>query len=215
MSGMRKRSSWLLTCLTLVAVSAQAQTVGETSLGSAVERQLSIEQPAAWARDPEQIKTEAGDRLEKRQVLTESFETVKLKNVIPPIHFESGVAKIPNNYVEALRFEFGASIHRVVSLDLSDAVFEPGTADMRLQWRPRLDLLLAELRKGRSVLRLSYLADVEDKQLVDRRLAAVAQTITDSWRAMNCCYELTIEREVYWLRGEPPKEPVERLRGAP
>jgi len=116
---------------------------------------------------------------------------------------------------KALRFEFGASIHRVVSLDLSDAVFEPGTADMRLQWRPRLDLLLAELRKGRSVLRLSYLADVEDKQLVDRRLAAVAQTITDSWRAMNCCYELTIEREVYWLRGEPPKEPVERLRGAP
>jgi hypothetical protein len=31
---------------------------------------------------------------------------------------------------------------------------------------------------------------------------------------MNCCYELTIEREVFWLRGAPPKEPVERLRGA-
>jgi hypothetical protein len=115
---------------------------------------------------------------------------------------------------KALRFEFGASIHRVVSLDLSAAVFEPGTTDMRQQWRPRLDLLLAELRKGRSILHLSYLADVEDKQLVDRRLAAVDQTITDSWRAMNCCYELTIEREVYWLRGDPPKEPVERLRGA-
>jgi uncharacterized repeat protein (TIGR01451 family)/fimbrial isopeptide formation D2 family protein len=115
---------------------------------------------------------------------------------------------------KALRFEFGASIHRVVSLDLSDAVFEPGTADMRLQWRPRLDLLLAELRKSRSVLRLSYLADVEDKQLVDRRLEAVTKTITDAWRALNCCYELTIEREVFWLRGSPPKEPVERLRGA-
>jgi flagellar motor protein MotB len=102
-SGMRKCSSWLLACLTLVAASAQAQTVGETPLGSAVERQLPIEQPAALARDPEQIKTEAGDRLEQRQVLTESFETVKLKNVIPPIHFESGVAKIPDNYVEALR----------------------------------------------------------------------------------------------------------------
>jgi uncharacterized repeat protein (TIGR01451 family) len=116
---------------------------------------------------------------------------------------------------EALRFEFGASIHRVVSLDLSDAVFEPGTTNMRLQWRPRLDLLLAELRKGRSVLHLSYLADVEDKQLVDRRLEAIDRAITDAWRAMNCCYELTIEREVYWLRGSPPKEPVERLRGAP
>jgi uncharacterized repeat protein (TIGR01451 family)/fimbrial isopeptide formation D2 family protein len=116
---------------------------------------------------------------------------------------------------KALRFEFGASIHRVVSLDLSDAVFERGTADMRLQWRPRLDLLLAELRKSRSVLHLSYLADVEDKQLVDRRLEAVDHAITDAWRAMNCCYELTIEREVFWLRGSPPKEPAERLRGAP
>ena len=55
------------------------------------------------ARDPEQIRTEAGDRLEPRQVLTESFETVKLKKIIPPIHFESGVAKIPDNYVETLR----------------------------------------------------------------------------------------------------------------
>jgi len=102
-SSISKHSSWLLACLTLVAASAQAQTVGETPLGSAVERQLPIEQPAALARDPEQIKTEAGDRLEPRQVLTESFETVKLKNVIPPIHFESGVAKIPDNYVETLR----------------------------------------------------------------------------------------------------------------
>jgi uncharacterized repeat protein (TIGR01451 family) len=116
---------------------------------------------------------------------------------------------------KTLRFEFGASIHRVVSLDLTDAVFEPGTTDMRLQWRPRLDLLLTELRKSRSVLHLSYLADVEDKQLVDRRLEAIAKSISDAWRAMNCCYELTIEREVFWLRGSPPKEPVERLRGAP
>ena len=115
---------------------------------------------------------------------------------------------------KAVRFEFGASIHRVVSLDLADAVFEPGTADMRPQWRPRLDLLLAELRKSRSVLRLSYLADVEDTPLVDRRLEAVARAIRDAWRAMNCCYELTIEREVFWLRGSPPREPAERLRGA-
>jgi uncharacterized repeat protein (TIGR01451 family) len=115
---------------------------------------------------------------------------------------------------KALRFEFGASIHRVVSLDLSDAVFEPGTADMRPQWRPRLDLLLVELRKSRSILRLSYLADVEEKPLADRRLESVDHTISDAWHAMNCCYELTIEREVFWLRGSPPKDTVERLRGA-
>jgi uncharacterized repeat protein (TIGR01451 family) len=115
---------------------------------------------------------------------------------------------------KALRFEFGASIHRVVSLDLSDAVFEPNNADMRPQWQPRLDLLLTELRKSRSVLRLSYVADVEEKALVDRRVEAVNRTIRDGWHALNCCYELTIESEVFWLRGGPPKEPVERLRGA-
>jgi len=115
---------------------------------------------------------------------------------------------------KALRFEFGASIYHVVSLDLSDAVFEPGTADMRPQWQPRLELLLAELRKSRSILRLSYVADVEAAPLVERRLAVVTQTIRDAWRTVSPGYELTIERDIFWLRGGPPKEPVERLRGA-
>ena len=103
MKGPGRRGAWLLVGLTLLATGARAQTAGETPLGSAVERQLSVEQPLPRARDPEQIKTEAGDRLEQQQVLAESFDTVKLKNVIPPIHFESGVAKIPDTYVETLR----------------------------------------------------------------------------------------------------------------
>ncbi len=103
MSGACRGGAGLLLALTLVTTAAWAQSSGQTALGSAVERQLSVEQPLPWARDPEQIKTEAGDRLEQQQVLAESFDTVKLKNVIPPIHFESGVAKIPDTYVEALR----------------------------------------------------------------------------------------------------------------
>jgi len=103
-SGIRKRSAWLLSCLTLIAMSAQAQTVGDSPLGSAIERQLPMEQPfTPRARDPAQINTEAGDTLKPRPVLAESFETVKLKNVIPPIHFDSGVARIPDNYLDTLR----------------------------------------------------------------------------------------------------------------
>ena len=49
---------------------------------------------------------------------------------------------------KALRINFGASIYRVVSLDLSDAVFEPGTTEIRVQWRPRINVLLEELRKA-------------------------------------------------------------------
>src|SRR6267154_2445803 len=94
----------LLMSLALVAADASAQAVGESPLGNSVERQLSTEQTfSLWARDPDRVKTEVGDTLEQRHTLAEGFETVKLKNVIPPIHFESGVAKIPDNYVAMLR----------------------------------------------------------------------------------------------------------------
>jgi uncharacterized repeat protein (TIGR01451 family) len=61
-----------------------------------------------------------------------------------------------------LRFDFGATIHRVVTLDMADAAYEPGTTELRLQWQGRLDQLLQLVREAPSVLRLSYLADVED-----------------------------------------------------
>src|SRR5260221_10254125 len=49
---------------------------------------------------------------------------------------------------KALRIDFGASIHHVVAIDLSDAAFEPGSTDIRVQWRPRINLLIQELRKA-------------------------------------------------------------------
>ena len=112
---------------------------------------------------------------------------------------------------KALRFNFGASIHRVVAIDLADAAFEPGSTEIRIQWRPRIDLLLNELKKAPAVLRLSYVGDVEDADLVDRRLQAVKKQISTAWEAMNCCYPLTIEPEVFWRLGAPPKQPVVRV----
>jgi hypothetical protein len=108
---------------------------------------------------------------------------------------------------KALRFNFGASIHRVVGIDLADAVFEPGSTEMRVQWRPRLNILLEELRKAPAVLRLSYVADTEDAELVERRLAAVKQQLAEDWEAMACCYQLAIEPEVFWRLGGPPGRP--------
>jgi len=108
---------------------------------------------------------------------------------------------------KALRFNFGASIHRVVGMDLADAVFEPGSTEIRIQWRPRLNLLLEELQKGPAILRLSYLADVEEEALVERRMEAVKKQVAEAWEAMNCCYQLTIEPEVFWRLGGPPGKP--------
>jgi hypothetical protein len=108
---------------------------------------------------------------------------------------------------KALRINFGASIHRVVGLDIADAVFEPDSVVMRRQWRSRIGLLLDELQKGPAVLRLSYVADLEPEDLVDRRVKALKSQIATAWEEINCCYELVIEPEVYWRLGGPVKQP--------
>jgi len=115
---------------------------------------------------------------------------------------------------KALKFDFGASIHRVVAIDLSDAAFEPGKTEIRVQWRPRLDLLLAELRKAPSVLRLSYVADTEDAALVEQRVQAVKRQLTEAWDAKKDGYVLAIEPEVFWRLGGPPKRLDGRVPGS-
>src|SRR5580765_191211 len=115
---------------------------------------------------------------------------------------------------KALKFDFGASIYRVVAIDLSDAAFEPGSTEIRVQWRPRVDVLLGELRKAPSVLRLSYVADTEDAGLVERRMQALKRQVTEAWDADKDRYVLTIEPEVFWRRGAPPKRSDLRMPGS-
>jgi uncharacterized repeat protein (TIGR01451 family) len=115
---------------------------------------------------------------------------------------------------KALKFDFGASIHRVVAIDLSDAAFESGKTEIRVQWRPRVNLLLEELRKAPSVLRLSYVADTEDEALVARRLEAIKQQLTSAWDAKKDGYALAIEPEIFWRVGGPPKRLDKRGPGS-
>jgi uncharacterized repeat protein (TIGR01451 family) len=114
---------------------------------------------------------------------------------------------------KALRINFGASIFRVVGVDLSDAVFEPDTTRIRVQWQPRLDMLLEELRRAPAVLRLSYIADTEDAALVDRRVEAIRRQLTEVWGVGNDSDALTIELEVFWRRGGPPEQLDVRVQG--
>jgi len=102
----------------------------------------------------------------------------------------------------------------VVAIDLSDEAFEPGKTEIRIQWRPRLNLLLEELRKAPSVLRLSYVGDTEDAALVERRVQAIKRQVSDAWGAGKDSYVLTIEPEVFWRRGLPPKRLDVHLPGS-
>jgi uncharacterized repeat protein (TIGR01451 family) len=103
-----------------------------------------------------------------------------------------------------LRFNFGATIHRVVRIDIADGAFEPDTTELRLQWQPKIDQLLEEMMGAPAVLRLSYLADVEAKGLVDKRLKALKNEIAKQWDRSKGGYRLDIETEIFWRRGAPP-----------
>jgi uncharacterized repeat protein (TIGR01451 family) len=104
---------------------------------------------------------------------------------------------------KALRMNFGASIHRVISLDVADPVFEPGTVEVRGQWRHRFELLIDELMQAPAILRLSYIADIEDEALVERRVEALKQEVESRWIAAERPYSLIIEPETFWRLGGP------------
>ncbi|MBE0503443.1 MAG: DUF11 domain-containing protein, partial [Desulfuromonadales bacterium] len=103
-----------------------------------------------------------------------------------------------------LRYNFGATIHRVVGIDIAEGVFEPNSTVLRLQWAPKIPQLMAELRKAPAVLRLSYLADIEREGLVQDRLEALKNEVIKHWALTNGGYRLNIETEVFWRRGGPP-----------
>ncbi len=108
---------------------------------------------------------------------------------------------------KALRINFGASIYRVVGLDIADPVFEPNSVEMRQQWRSRIPILLDELQKAPAVLRLSYVADIESEALVEHRLDVMKELIMTAWQDLECCYDLVIEPEIHWRLGGPPEKP--------
>src|SRR4029077_4729320 len=90
---MNKRSGWLLSTA-LLAGGAQAQLFHDATRGEGVEHQLPADRTfTPWVRDPSVLGTQAGDRVELREVAAEGLETVKLTNLVPPVHFESGVAE--------------------------------------------------------------------------------------------------------------------------
>lgn len=109
---------------------------------------------------------------------------------------------------KALGIDFGASVFRVVSLDLTDEVFERDGTQLRKHWQPRLQTLIDELSTERSVLRLSYLADLEDPDLVEARVAEIKKQVIEAWPEAEAGYPLTVEQQTFWRRGAPVQRPA-------
>ncbi|KXF75793.1 hypothetical protein ATN84_17660 [Paramesorhizobium deserti] len=90
---------------------------------------------------------------------------------------------------------FGASIGRVVRVDLADAAFEPGTTTLKQQWQKGIDQLITALESEPSTLRIGYGA-AADATLARQRIDALGEDITQRWKSVRGRYELNIETRV-------------------
>ncbi len=73
------------------------------TLGQTVEKQAGTDEPRTLWGQGKDADGKQGDKVEMKKVMEKVVKTVKLQNVVPPIHFASGEAEIPNGYVERLR----------------------------------------------------------------------------------------------------------------
>lgn len=91
------------------------------------------------------------------------------------------------------RLNFGASLHRVVRVDLNADAFD-GT-DLRAEFEQQFETLLTTLAESPSVLRLAYATRGEDADLVRDRIATVRRMIRTRWNDAADRYRLVVEEE--------------------
>ena len=85
--------------------SSEETGVRETHVrGEAAEMHLPTDQPLTpWVHDPAIFEKDEGDRTELREVVEKEVTTIKLDNLVPPIHFGLGDIEITGNYLKILR----------------------------------------------------------------------------------------------------------------
>ena len=73
-------------------------------VGEATEMHFPTDQPLApWTHDPSIFETDEGDTTEIREVVKQEVTTIKLNNLVPPIHFGLGEIEITEEYLNMLR----------------------------------------------------------------------------------------------------------------
>ncbi|RVI73537.1 DUF11 domain-containing protein [Sinorhizobium meliloti] len=91
---------------------------------------------------------------------------------------------------------FGASIGRVVRLDLTEEAFVPGEVELAKLWAEGVDQLIDVLAQEQSVLRLTYLDPGSDPELAEARVKRTKALIAERWRQRKRSYPLEIETRV-------------------
>ncbi len=93
-----------------------------------------------------------------------------------------------------VKLNFGASLNRVVRLDVTGAAFDKN--DVIETYKTELTKLTATLAEKPSVLRLVYTQSTESKATAKARMNALMAAIRACWQKDGNRYRLTIEQEI-------------------
>lgn len=94
------------------------------------------------------------------------------------------------------KLNFGASVGRVVKLDLKDEAFVAGETALRPEWDKGIDQLVELLGKEPSILRIRYLDAAAGKDLTDARMRALEKEVAARWRTAGHRISLDVETRV-------------------
>lgn len=95
------------------------------------------------------------------------------------------------------KLNFGAAIHRVIRLEMTDAAFITDQNEPGQGLSQAIINLPEQLRVAPSVIRLAYNQKNNAKGLINSRLKEVRNQIEKLWEEQGCCYTLVFEEEVF------------------
>jgi large repetitive protein len=79
------------------------------------------------------------------------------------------------------KLNFGATVHRVIRLELSGAAFSGDTTELQASYLSEFEKLPEQLQQRPSVLRIAYRRGAESADLAKQRVATVRERIEDLW----------------------------------
>lgn len=98
---------------------------------------------------------------------------------------------------------FGATLGKVMRLDIFDSGFVGDTEIIHNDLVQALDSMIDMMQDNRYTIRLSYRSFLEDKKVMKRRIRRVSKYLEEQWKLRGCCYDIEIEEELVQASAAP------------
>jgi len=98
------------------------------------------------------------------------------------------------------KMNFGATVHRVIRIDVNAAAFEKEGTKLLGEWQQKIQALEKTLHERPTVVRIAYRMGAESKSLVDKRIKTIRDMLQALWKKGKDCPPLVFEEEIVEVR---------------